>query len=81
MMHDDATALLAAGAALADLSEEELAAYGAHREACDACRRLEAELDGVLADLALVVPRRRVPPDLLPGIRAAIRGERALGAG
>jgi anti-sigma factor RsiW len=64
--------LLAAGAALGDLDPAERAAYEAHRAACGACRRLEAELGAVVADLALVPPGRVPPPLVLAGIRQAI---------
>ncbi len=77
MIHDAAVHLLAAGAVLDDLAPDELAAYEAHRGACADCRRLELELDHVLADLALVVPERMPPPDLLSGIRRALAAEAA----
>lgn len=77
MIHDDAQLLLAAGAALDDLEPGERAAYAAHRAACPECRRLERELELVLADLALAVPERVPPPDLLAGIRHAIDADRA----
>ena len=72
--HDDAL-LLAAGAALDDLAPDELAAYEAHRAGCRACAVAEDEIGLVLADLALVVPERLPPPDLLAGIRLAIDAE------
>lgn len=72
MRHGRAEALLAAGAALADLDPAEHAAYEEHRRTCAACRSLEQDLDRVVADLALAVPERTPPPDLLPGIRRAL---------
>lgn len=78
MTHDDAHHLLAAGAVLEDLEPAEERAYDAHRDACAECRRLEGELDVVLADLALGVPERMPPPDLLAGIRMAIRVDAAV---
>jgi len=74
-MHDEAERLLAAGAVLDDLAPGELASYETHRGTCAACRRLELELDHVLADLALVVPERVPPADLLGGIRRALAAE------
>lgn len=68
-------ALLAAGAVLEDLEPVEQRAYHAHRAACGECRRLEGELAAVLADLALTVPERMPPPDLLAGIRVAIHAD------
>ena len=67
-----AALLLAAGAALDDLDPRERAAYQAHRADCPGCRRVETELGGILADLALAVPGRVPPPSLLDGIRQAI---------
>lgn len=75
MTHDASQHLLAAGAVLDDLAPDEAAAYEAHRATCGECRRLELELDHVLADLSLVVPERMPPPDLLGGIRRAIAAE------
>lgn len=72
MIGHDAALLLAAGAALDDLEPDELAAYEAHRAGCAACAIAEDEIALVLADLSLVVPERRPPPDLLTGIRLAI---------
>jgi hypothetical protein len=80
MIHDDAELLLAAGAVLDDLEPEERAAYETHRGGCTHCRELELELDHVLADLALVVPERMPPPDLLAGIRRALAAEDAVAA-
>jgi hypothetical protein len=75
MIHDQAERLLAAGAVLDDLAPDERSSYEAHRGACAECRRLELELDHVLADLALVVPERMPPPDLLAEIRRALAVE------
>ena len=75
MIHRDAEALLAAGAVLEDLEPDERAAYNAHRAGCVACRRLEVELDHVLADLALVVQERVPPADILGAIRRAIAAD------
>jgi hypothetical protein len=72
MIAHDAALPLAAGAALDDLEPDELSAYEAHRAGCAACAVAEDELALVLADLALVVPERLRPPDLLAGIRLAI---------
>jgi hypothetical protein len=71
----DAALLLAAGAVLEDLEPAERDAYDAHRAGCDACAVAEDELGLVLADLALVVPERLPPPELLAGIRLAIDAE------
>ena len=81
MIHDDAARLLAAGAVLDDLEPEERAAYEAHRASCIACRRLERELDDLLTDLALAVPERLPPPDLLGSIRRALGGDSGAGPG
>jgi len=75
MIHTEGDLLLAAGAVLDDLAPGERAAYEAHREGCGTCRRVELELDHVLADLALVVPERVPPADLLGGIRRALAAE------
>ena len=64
---------LAAGAALGDLAPRELARWSGLRERCPDCRRLETELHGVLAELALAAPMHLPPPSVLHGIRAAIR--------
>ena len=77
MIHDHDTQLLAAGAMLDDLAPDEAAAYEAHRAGCLDCRRLESELDHVLADLALVVPERQPPADLFGSIRRALAVEGA----
>ena len=84
MIHSDAERLLPAGAVLDDLAPDERAAYEAHRGTCADCRRLELELDHVLADLAIVVPGAdaaagpagRHPPR--PGGRGAAIGGPAL---
>jgi hypothetical protein len=78
MIHHDTEQLLVAGAILDDLEPAEAAAYEAHRGGCTDCRHLELELDLVLADLALVVPERIPPADLLGGIRRALAGETAV---
>jgi len=79
--HDDLALQLAAGAVLDDLTPDELAAYETHRVTCAECRRVELELDHVLADLALVVPERVPPAELLGGIRRALAAEVASTAG
>jgi hypothetical protein len=79
MIHDDARRMLTAGAVLDDLAPDERAAYETHRTTCAECRRLERELDRVMADLSLVVPERMPPPDLLGGIRRALAAEAATG--
>lgn len=66
---------LAAGAALGDLASSEQARWDGLRESCPECRALEREVDGVLAELALVAPAHLPPPSLLDGIRAAIHAE------
>lgn len=75
MIHQESEKLLAAGAVLEDLEPHERDAYDAHRAGCVGCRRLEVELDHVLADLALVVQERVPPADLLGGIRRAIAAD------
>lgn len=75
MIAHDAALLLAAGAALDDLEPDERLAYDAHRAGCAACAVAEDELAIVLSDLALVVPERLPPPELLAGIRLAIDAE------
>jgi hypothetical protein len=64
--------LLAAGAALEDLEPAEAAAWTEHRSGCAECRSLEGDLGTVLADLALAVPERIPPPDLLDAVRRSI---------
>jgi hypothetical protein len=81
VIHSDAELLLPAGAVLDDLAPDERAAYEAHRGICADCRRMEIELDHVLADLAMVAPERVPPPDLLDGIRRALAAEGAVVAG
>jgi anti-sigma-K factor RskA len=81
VIHDQSHQLLAAGAALDDLEPTERLAYDEHRATCPDCRRLDQELDLVLADLALSVPERMPPPDLLLGIRMAIAEDTPLPAG
>jgi len=73
MSHDAAMELVTAGAALGDLAPEELAPYAAHRRWCLDCRRMERDLDQVLADLSLDAPRRLPPPELLGSVLAGIR--------
>ncbi len=70
---------LAAGSVLEDLAPLERARYARHRAGCADCRRLEVELDAVMAELSLAAPNRVPPPALLDGIRAAIRAD-AVGA-
>lgn len=55
---------LAAGAALDDLDATERAALDAHLGECTTCPALVAELDEVLADLALVAPELEPPASL-----------------
>jgi hypothetical protein len=64
---------LAAGAALDDLDPRERADLDAHLATCRSCQALAAELDGVLADLALVAPEVRPPASLKGDVLAAIR--------
>ena len=63
----------AAGAALDDLEASERAAFEAHVTTCPACRRLSADLDALLGDLALAAPGVRPPPALRTSVLAAIR--------
>jgi anti-sigma-K factor RskA len=79
MIHSEAAQMLAAGAALEDLEADEWREYEAHRRTCADCARLEVELDHVLADLALAVPERRPPPDLLDALRRAISADAVAG--
>jgi hypothetical protein len=79
MRHDDAARLLTAGAVLDDLEPDERVAYESHRASCASCRSLEVELEHVMLDLALAVPDRLPPPDLLSAVRAAIASEIAAG--
>jgi hypothetical protein len=73
MIEPTSERLLAAGAALGDLDAAESAAWASHRSECGGCRRLEGDLALVLVDLALVVPERVPPPDLLDAVRRSIR--------
>jgi len=79
MSHDAAMELATAGAVLGDLAPEERLTYGAHRRWCLDCRRLERELDDVMADLALDAPPRPAPPQLLAAVLGGIRAEDAAG--
>ena len=72
MIDHEAGMLLAAGAALDDLEPDEWAAWDAHRDGCVECARTEGDLATIVMDLALTVPERRPPPELLAGIRLAI---------
>lgn len=66
--------LLAAGAALDDLDAAEREDYDRHLAGCGACQALAADLDDVVADLALVAPTL-VPPTTLRGdVLAALHG-------
>jgi anti-sigma-K factor RskA len=73
MSHDAAMELVTAGAALGDLAPDELAPYAAHRRWCLDCRRMERDLEQVLADLSLDAPRRVPPPELFGAVLAGIR--------
>jgi hypothetical protein len=73
MIEPTAEQLLAAGAAVGDLDAAESATWASHRSECGGCRRLEGDLALVLVDLALVVPERVPPPDLLDAVRRSIR--------
>jgi hypothetical protein len=64
---------LAAGAALDDLDPQERADLDAHLATCRPCQALAAELDGVLADLALAAPEIQPPASLMGDVMAAIR--------
>jgi len=74
-MDHGALAELAAGAALDDLEPTERAALDAHLASCTSCQALVAELDEVLADLALAAPELQPPAslrvDVLDSLRAA----------
>ena len=74
-MDHGALAELAAGAALDDLEPAERAALDAHLASCSSCQALVADLDEVLADLALAAPELQPPAslrgDVLDGLRAA----------
>lgn len=65
--------LLAAGAALDDLDPAERADYDRHLAGCTTCRSLAADLDEVVADLALVAPTI-APPSSLRGDVLAVLG-------
>lgn len=69
--------LLAAGAALDDLDAEERADYDRHLGTCPACQALAADLDDVVADLALVAPTLVPPLSLRDGVLAALHGSAA----
>jgi anti-sigma-K factor RskA len=64
---------LAAGAALDDLDATERAALDAHLASCVSCQALVAELDDVLADLALVAPVVAPPPSLRMDVLERLR--------
>jgi Anti-sigma-K factor rskA len=64
---------LAAGAALDDLDAAERVGFDAHLAMCASCTALTAELDGVLADLALVAPELRPPASLKLEVLSALR--------
>jgi hypothetical protein len=64
---------LAAGAALDDLDAAERADFDAHLATCASCMALTAELDSVLADLALVAPELRPPASLKREVLSALR--------
>ncbi len=66
---------LAAAATLDDLGPRERLRYANHRDGCSGCRRDEAEIGRLLADLSLVAPARVPPASVLAGIRSAIRAE------
>ncbi len=65
---------LAAGAALDDLDPVERAELDAHLASCASCTALSAELDAVLADLALAAPALRPPATLKGEVLSALRG-------
>lgn len=64
---------LAAGAALDDLEPDERGELDAHLAGCGPCRRLAAELDDVVGELALVAPPMHAPVDLREHVLAALR--------
>jgi hypothetical protein len=64
---------LAAGAALDDLDAAERVELDAHLATCASCMALPAELDSVLADLALVAPELRPPASLKREVLSALR--------
>jgi anti-sigma factor RsiW len=70
---------LAAGAAFEDLEPLERAALDGHLATCPDCRSLAAELDQLMADLALVAEERQPPASLHGDVIHAIRsGETAV---
>lgn len=66
--------LLAAGAALEDLDGAERADYDRHLSGCASCQALAADLDDVVADLALVAPTLVPPLSLRDDVLAALTG-------
>lgn len=80
MTHSGVDRELAAGAAIGDLEPAEAGAWAAHRDGCTDCRDLEGDLALVLVDLALTVPERIPPPDLLAAVRRAIVEDARRGA-
>jgi hypothetical protein len=64
---------LTAGAALEDLEPLERLALDEHLATCRECRGLAAELDGLMADLALAAEEREPPATLERGVLDAIR--------
>lgn len=64
---------LAAGAALDDLDGDELVALTSHLSTCAPCRGLQAELDDVMGDLALIAPTLHAPASLRADVMAALR--------
>lgn len=64
---------LTAGAALEDLEPLERLALDEHLATCRECRGLAAELDELMADLALVAEQREPPAGLERGVLDAIR--------
>lgn len=65
--------LLAAGAALDDLDAAERVDYDRHLAGCGACQSLAADLDDVIADLALVAPTLAPPSSLRDDVLAALQ--------
>lgn len=63
---------LAAGAALDDLDPSERGQLDDHLTTCSSCRRLSAELDDVVGELALVAPALHPPAELRGQVLAAI---------
>lgn len=64
---------LAAGAALDDLDGGERHEFERHLATCAPCRRLSAELDDVVGELALAAPLLYPPADLRGSVMAALR--------